>query len=345
MLGICTRYTQSSPTYFALRLADWADEHGHEAALYSTTESPVWLDSPWDEVVVRPQFGVRFTDWARTCKAIIWTDVPPVGQLTWARSRGIKTAVLCSWHCLVPDDRASLREADVIYVPSREVARYLQSRWQLTNTSALPWDNGLPFTRKDMRLRTKHRYIYLPLFDDIPERSENTVVDLAVRLLNFFDDTVLTVGYNSSTLGTVGSRRLRKYAKSFPERLRLVPHVPPALRCLYNREHDLTLYPVHADDWGMTLVDSMTMGTPVAAFNFPPLSEMMLATNALVVPCDCRVDQAGLPQPVTDFQRMEKSLLSLLMQDGELDSLQETVLHGLQQRRTAFGEVLTRLLK
>lgn len=345
MLGICTRYARTDAAYFALRIADWAEETGREATLFSVTASPQVLDAPWDRVVVRPQHQIRFTDWAKQCDRLIWTHVPNQGQVAWARNRGIRTALVFSWHEVDGEDRPALKEFDVIYVPGREVARYLQNRWQLTRVSQLPWDNGLPITRKDPRITSKYRYLFLPLFDGIPDRSENTVVDLAARLLAAFDDTVLTVVYNASTLGTIGSRRLRRYAKHFGQRLRLVPNVSPAARCLYYREHDLTLYPVHADDWGMPLIDSFTMGTPVVAFSFPPLSDMMLGTNSLVVPCETRTGPTGMPQPVTDFVSMEKNLLTLLRDRDELDILQSTVSHGLTQRRAVFDDVLTRFMK
>lgn len=335
-LGIYTRYQYHEATHVAIRLANWALEHGYEASIYPTTTKRLVIDSRWDSVA-NAQRGRRFTDWARAQTTVIWTHVPPIEQIAWCKRQGIHTVFFPLWHEMLSSDRESIGAFDAVLAPSRAVAQLLTRRWNAHRAYAAPWDIGLPFTMKDARHRINQQWLLLPFYDNEPQKSEMTAVEIAGRALARYHNTVLTVMYNSSSLGSPAKRRLARFERFFGDRVRLLRSVPVERRPFVFRCHDLTLWPTHAENTGMTGLLSMTMGTPVIAFEGAPLDDMLSSNNGLPISCGQAMDEGGVPSIIPDYAAFEEGLYSLLDNHDYLHRLQQTVNHGLQERRGRFN--------
>lgn len=342
-LGICTRYCRHEAAYAAIRIADWASQYGADVTMLNVTPTPVALSPRWDRETKR-HAGARFTDWARDCDLILWTHTPIFEQVAWAHKHGVETAVFSLWHELRPHDRRVYRELHAVISPSHEAARFLMSRWNIRRSYAAPYDPGTPFMRKHPRLRSTGTWVLLPLFDREPWRTEATALEISDRMLKRYPDTHLTVAYNSSHLVPFATRRLKQLQRGFPDRVRVLRRCRPAYRPILFGEHDLTLWPTHAENTGMTGLTSLAMGTPVLAYAFPPVSEFLNPKNSVRIPCRTTTNELGVPLTAPDYEAFEHGLWEVLDSPSDLRRLQETVSYGLLQRRKAFGDVLARCL-
>lgn len=341
-IGFCTPYARCESARVAARIADWAELRGHAVSIRPTNHAPANIGLRWDKSAVLAR-SLRFTDWAQSQDAIVWTHKPIFEQIAWAKSNNVFTVVYALWQELNPADKAAFKEAAVVLAPSLGAAKFVASKWNIHKTLAALWDSGLPLTIKDPRIKPNYCWVLLPLFDHEPYKTEMTAIEIAARLVNDYPDVVLTIAYNSSTMATYGQRRMRQIQRYFRDRVRLVKRVPLNRRPLLYRDHDLTLWPVHQENTGIVGIDSISMGTPVAAFHMPPLTEFLNQNNAVLAPCQGSYTQLGAPRAEPNYTIFERCVRTLIEDRRRLHELQQTVHEGLPRRRQLFQDVLTRL--
>lgn len=343
-LGIYTRYSHCEATYTALRLADWATETGIPVSLFSDTARPVSLRPQWDHNV-RGNLGSRFTQWAPRQSTIIWTHCPIVQQIRWAKQHKIKTGLFCLWNELKETDSDSYAAADFIISPSEVTAKFVDKVLKPRQSWGVPWDVGEPVTQRDQRIQSRECWLLLPLMDYEVHNMEGTALELAGRALQRFDDVVLTVAYNSSTIAPFATRRMQQFRRQFGDRVQLITQVPLHKRPSMFAAHDLTIWPVSRHNTGMTGLLSITMGTPVIAFRMPLLAEFLSPTNSVLVESRIQHNELGIPQlDHPDFPYMEQCLHGLLRDRVTLRMLQQSAAAGLEHRRDTFETILTRLV-
>lgn len=343
VLGICTRYCYHEATQIALRLANWESERGRDVTLFSTTSDLHRLDPIWDDPVGETR-GQRFTDWAKHCSTVLWTHVPHVEQVSWCNEHHINTVVVPVRYELEDADRPSLQQAQWVLSLSMDAARHLGTRWGLRKSLALPYDAGLPFTRKDPRVQTSFTWVLLPLHDREPYKTENTIIDVAGRLLAARRDVRLTVLYTASTFSSWAKRRCSSFQDQFGDRMKVIHGLPMEKRPLLFRDHDVTLCAAHYDNAGITPLTSICMGTPVVAFGIPPFTEYLDKHNSVLVPCCSHQARTGFPVADPDYRTYEHRVQNIVIDRSCLAGLNETVLHGLDKRRNVFNEVLRRVV-
>jgi len=344
-LGICTPYRHCESTQVALRIVQWAEECNIDVTIRSATTHPAVLGSPLD-AEARKSRDVKFTDWAKGCTTIIWTGPPIAAQLKWAKKHCIYTVVFYLWASVDTANTSAMRNADAILTPTALLAHGMQRFCRSQKILGLPYDTGLPFIAKDPRMYSSSaRWIFLPLYDEEPYKTESTVIEVLGRMLYRFDNTVLTVAYNASTIASHVKRRLKRFRKYFGrERVRQCRSPVFARRAELFQYHDLTVWPVHWEDTGIVGLTSMTMGTPVLSFYYPPLSEILRPTNSVSAQVNCYADASGLPHIEPNYQGMERVLTATLENEDTLPKLHKTVLHGLTERRKLFKNTLKRVM-
>mgnify|MGYP000863722584 CR=1 FL=1 len=344
MLGICTRYKHHEATQLAICLADWCHARDQPFSLWTPTESPARLELPYDAQVCATR-KLTFTRWARRCKTILWTHVPPVDTLRWCHKQKLRTLIWPLWHEILDTDRESLQLATRVLTASVAQARNLQSQYNVKHVRPLMLDLGLPLTCKDERIRHNTVWVLVPLYDYEPNKTELTTLDIAGRLLADQADVHVTFMYNSSTLGGAGKRRIRDFQRYFRERVDVRRSVSIRDRPLVYGEHDVTLWAAHYDSLGIVPLTSISMGTPVVAFHFPPVTEYLTCHNSVTVACDGSYAPNGAPEVVKpDYVAFERAVRHVTSNRHYLGRLQRSVLQGAAQRRNVFNEVLPKIL-
>ncbi len=341
-LGICTRYTRHEATYAAVRLASGAAELGNDASLFAITDHPAEIDRRWDRTVTQNR-SLVFTKWATPHKHILWTTLPTMGQVLWAKRQQKRTSALILWHELDQEDRPLLAELDWLICPHLACYELLQS-WGLRNCICLPWDCGLPLHVKPCDYSIEQPKLLLPLWDGNARRTEMTIVEIVRLVLQRHPTALVTVACNSSSMRSCALLRLAKLAASFKGRLQIQRQVRPADRFRLFQAHDLTLWPTHFESTCMTALQSIEMGTPVMGFSFTPTNEVLTPQNSIAIPCSEEFNDVGLPRAIPDYECFDETLHQVLCDPGYLRQLQGTTLLGAQQRRDAFGTALSRLM-
>jgi hypothetical protein len=343
VLGICTRYCYHEASQVALRIANWEKARGGEVTMFTATCCAPPVDAFWDRHIACASL-VKFSRWVEKCSTVLWTHVPHREQVEWCNKRKIHTVIHPLWQELTENNKAPLRAANRVLATSQGFARMLQTRLAIKNVSVAPFDPGLPFTCKDKHLTTAGPWVLLPLYDREPQKMEGTAIEIAGRLLEARADVRLSVIYNSSTLSSRAKRRLQDFQHYFGQRVQCHRSVPFARRPMLFGHHDVTMWPAHFDSVGLTPLTSLSMGTPVVAFNSPPLQEFLTKHNSIPVPCDARYNRVGVPQIEPDYRLYERCLQNAVINRNYLAELQQTVLHGLEHRRKSFGEMLSQVI-
>lgn len=336
-LGICTRYGTHEATYAAIRMADAAESLGaDDVSLFTMTQSQLAISPKWD---ARVQRGSPFSRWSHQQDHILWTAVPHAEQLRWVKQQKKRTSLLVLWHELSPQGLRELAEFDCLLCPSTACYEFLRSRG-LTQTVCLPWDCGQPLYIKPRDYHVTRPRVLLPLWDGNARRSEMTTAQLVELLLKRHADLEITLACNSSTISSAATRRLGRLPAQSRSRLRVARGTPPAHRFLLFQSHDLTLYPSHFESTGMTVIQSLEMSTPIVAFSFRPLTEILNNRNSVTVACAEEINDIGMPRAVPDYEGLSTSLYHLLNDPEFLSELQFTALGGIRQRREAFANII-----
>lgn len=338
-IGICTRYTCHEATFMAVRLATlFADEAAADVSILTMSDKPSTICKRWDRAVTQVRH-VPFSRWAAGLSCVVWTTIPHVEQVRWVRRQGKRTVIVVLWHEIEnSEDMHTLAAVDVLLCPHRTCYEYLRAAG-LNNTVYSGWDCGQPFHTKPMPYEITTPSIFVPLWDGNARRSEMTVVQLLDSLVKRHKQLKITVACNSSTLATPASRQLSRN-----QRITVRRGVPPPTRFSLFQLHDLTLCPSHCESTCMTVIQSLELGTPVVAFGYRPMTEVLTNTNSVTIRCDEEFNDIGLPRAVPDYDAMEEGLYYLLNDLEYLRQLQGTTLLGLSQRRETFTQAVKRVV-
>ncbi len=342
-LGIVTQYRRHEATYIAITLANWARSRGIDVSIFSPLQRCSDISRHWD-AAVRTNGRTRFTDWAQQQDKLIFMQCPSHEQVTWCRTNHIWVTIYSIWHEIDNDDQRAYKAADLVLAPTQTATNYLRSRWQLSRCLHLPLDLGQPFVLKEPRRQAKQRSLLLPLFDGVARRFEMTVLEVVARLLETFDDIRFAAAYTSSTLAPHAYSKLRQLSLRYRGRVDLLPRVDFNERPLLFQRHDLTLWPTVAESTGYWGLMSMCQGTPVACFQYTPVSEFVNENNSISLPCRQGFTDMGVPVADPDYSKWEDHLHAALKTPELLRMLQQSVHCGLDQRRATFQETLQRAI-
>ncbi len=104
-VGIYTRWRRREDTLTSIHLADFLRPRFSVSFLAATT-TPAPVHADYDALVRRDR-AVKFTDWCRTARLVVWTLCPHVEQVEWAKKAGKYTVLVASCQ----EDEAKLRGA------------------------------------------------------------------------------------------------------------------------------------------------------------------------------------------------------------------------------------------
>lgn len=342
VLGICTRYNQHESSFAAIRLADAARDAAIDVSIYTMTERPMQLGSHWDYQLAKAS-QLPFTKWAETVTHVLWTTIPHFEQICWAKDHGKCTTILVNWHELTSFDVAVMAEADYLLCPSRACFDLLRTN-SFHNVICLPWDAGLPLYNKHRGYTPEQLRLLLPLWDGNARRTELTVLNVLERSLRRYPHVHLTAVFNSSSICSTGKRKLREMEREFPDRVVCAKGVRPAQRPLLFQSHDLTVWPTHFESLCLVGIQSIEMGTPVIAFRFTPITEILTNVNGISVGCGETTNDIGVPKAVPDYDLFDEILACALNDVDFIRHLQQQTQVGLPERRSIFTRQFSRIL-
>jgi hypothetical protein len=334
-IGIYTHYAHCDQAYLAVRLAALFRALGAPFDIYSD-HPPGRLRLPYDRYV-RHRSVERYTDWVRRQRVIIWTHVPRVEQVNYASRRGVVTIIAPMWQELVPPFRKVLKRADRVVAMSTECRDLFVDVYKMNHVSMLPFDAGIPFSRKHTPVNPRHIKLFLPWFDRNARCATSEFLGMLGYLLERMEEPRLTVAVNSSRFGPAVARFFTRLGARTDGRVTLVRNVP-----LFKRQHlyanaDLTLWPGECDNYGLCGLTSLASGTPVLSLAAPPQTDYLWQdVNSALVKTKVEYDDNGVPHAIPDYARFVAALQMLVAEPHHINVLQKKVAYNLFSRKEAF---------
>lgn len=334
-VGIYTHYAHCDQAYLAVRLVEYLRTLGEPFDIYSDN-SPGRLRLPYDRVV-KYKSVLNYTDWVKRRSVVVWTHVPRVEQIDYARRHGVKTIVAPMWQELMPPFKKTMKRADAVVGLTNLAQELYSDIYRLPNVSYVPFDSGLPITRKDAPVNERKIRLFLPWFDRNARCSSSAFLSVLSFLLERMPEAHLTVAINSSRFGPAIAKFFHRLASRTDNRVRLVRNVPLNKRLALFSNADLTVLPAECDNYGYCGLTSVAAGTPVLSLAVPPQTEYLYqGANAALVKTKIDYDDNGVPHAVPDYGLFSAALQELIAEPWHINTMQKKVSTNLASRRVSF---------
>lgn len=334
-VGIHTHYAHCDQAYLALRLVEFLRQSGIDFDLYSD-RPPAKLRSPYDRVVAHR--GVtRFTDWAQKQTTVIWTHVPKIEQINYVNRLKKGTVLAPMWQELIPPFRKAMKRADSVVAMTTECHELYKDVYKLQNVLLIPYDTGLPITRKDTRVNHRSVKILLPWFDRNARCATSDFLRALGFLLERMPDAALTVAITSSRFSPAIAKFFQTLSEKTSGRVSLVRRASLQDRLHLFTEHDLTFYPAECDNFGHCLLTSITCGTPVLTFALSPQLDFVYQdANGVLIRTKTDFDENGVPHAIPAYEEILSALQTLIAEPRHIDNLNSRITYNLSARRKSF---------
>ena len=342
-VGIYTHYAHCDQTYFCVRLVDFLRENGVEFSIYSENE-PGKLRIPYDSAVTHKGL-TRYTDWAKKQTAVIWTHVPKIEQINFANRHNKLTVLVPMWQEMMPPIKKAMQRADTVVAMSAECRELFSDVYSVRATSYIPFDTGLPVTKKDALVNSRCVKIFLPWFDRNARCAHSSFLSDLAYLFEHMPDAELTVAIMSSRFSPAIAKFFQALGQRTNGRVKLVRNVPFAKRASLYGEHDLTLFPAECDNYGFCGLTSISCGTPVLSFAVSPQLDYVYPNeNGVLVRTKTDYDENGVPHAVPDYSPMTETLQTLIAEPWHIDNMNKRVNYNLATRRKSFDSGWKKIL-
>jgi len=336
-VGIYTHYAHCDQTYLCVRLVDFLRSKGVEFDIYADNQ-PGRLQIPYDSAVSYKNV-IKFTDWAKKQSAIIWTHVPKLEQINYANRLGKVTVLAPMWQELVPPFRKAMQRVDRVVALSAECLELYRDVYHVKSATFIPYDAGMPPTRKDARVDAKNVRILLPWFDRNARCANSEFLSGLAYLFERMPDGQLTVAISSSRFSPAIAKFFQTLGQKTGGRVKLLRNVPLSKRAVLFAEHDLTLYPAECDNYGVCALTSINCGTPVLSFALSPQSDFVYQdANGVLIKTKTDYDENGVPHAVPDYEHLLEALQCMIAEPWHIDNLNKRITYNLVTRRKLFEQ-------
>lgn len=334
-VGLYTHYAHCDQAYLAVRLAQLLRKLGIEFDIYSDAQ-PGKLHLPYDRAVITRNIS-KFTDWAKKQRVIVWTFVPRVEQINYAKRRGIKTVIAPMWQDLIQPFRKAMQNADVVVTMSAECQTLFTDVYKIKTAELIPFDTGLPIIKKSASVNPRQIKILLPWFDRNAKCTGGQFIEALKFLITHMEEIQLTVAITPSQFSPAIAKFFKNIAKKNPGRLTLLRGVQVSKRPQLYAANDLTIIPAECDNYGLCALTSITMGTPVLTTAVPPQTDFLFPdNNAALVRTKIDYDDNGVAHSLPDYEQFVYVLQELIAEPRHIQKMNQKTNYNLAARKTAF---------
>jgi glycosyltransferase involved in cell wall biosynthesis len=334
-VGIYTHYAHCDQAYLAIRLTKLLRKLGIEFDIYSDDQAGK-LGVACDRAVLTRDV-IKFTDWAKRQRVIVWTHVPPVEQISYAKRKKIKTVIAPMWQDMVQPFKKALKTADHVVTMSSECHTLFSEIYHVRSAEYIPFDPGLPIIKKTEWVNPRKIRILLPWFDRNAKCSSGHFIASLKFLLEHMEEAHLTLAITPSQFSPSIVKFFQTVSKNCPGRLQILRGVPISKRPQLYAQHDLTLSPAECDNYGLCALTSLAMGTPVLTTAIPPQTDFLFAdNNAILVPSEIDYDENGVLHALPDYDKFVYVLQEVIAEPRHIQKLNQKTNYNLNTRKQAF---------
>lgn len=342
-VGIYTHYAHCDQAYLCVRLVDFLRSIGAEFDIYADN-APGKLRISYDSAVTYKR-NIKFTEWVKKQHAIVWTQIPKIEQINYANRFNKLTILAPMWQELTPPYKKTMRRADYLVAMSAECRELYTDVFNVRKTVFIPYDAGLPITRKDAALNPRRIRVFLPWFDRNAKCASGEFLTGLAVLVERMPELELTVAIMSSRFSPGVAKFFQALGVRTGGRVRLLRNVAFSKRAALYGEHDLTLFPAECDNYGHCGLTSINCGTPVLSFAISPqLDYIYPHENGVLVRTKSDYDENGVPHAAPDYAALIDVLQLLIAEPQHITNLNRKISYNILQRRKAFETGWTKLL-
>jgi hypothetical protein len=333
-VGIHTHYAHCDQAYLVVRLTQLLRKLGVEFSIYSDC-TPTKLGLQCDSAVTTRSV-IRFTEWAKKHRVIVWTHVPRAEQISWAKKRGITTVIAPMWQELVPPFRKALNSANLVVTMSAECHTLFTDIYKIKTAELIPFDTGLPIVKKTKHVDARKIKLFLPWFDRNAKCTNGQFITSLQILMEHMEEVDLTVAITPSQFSPSIAKFFNNLSKK-TGRVKLLRGVPVARRHWLYGDADLTVYPAECDNYGLCALTSIAMGTPILTTAIPPQTEFLYPdTTAALLLTKTDYDENGVIHALPDYEQFVYLLQHLISEPRHIQKMMQKTNYNLNTRRNAF---------
>lgn len=334
-VGIYTHYAHCDQAYLAARLAQLLQKLGIEFDIYSDNQIGR-LGLPCDNAVVTKNV-IKFTEWAKKQRVIVWTQVPNIEQINYAKRKGIKTVIAPMWQELVPPFKKTLQRADHVVTMSAECQMLFSEIYKVRSAELVPFDPGLPVFKKTKAINPRKIRVLLPWFDRNAKCTNASFISELKFLIEHMEEAHLTLAITPSQFSPSIVKFFLTLSKRCKNRVTILRSVAVKNRASIYAAHDLTLLPAECDNYGLCATTSITMGTPVLTTAIAPQTDFLFPdVNSVLVKTDTDYDDNGVVHALPDYGKFMYVLQELIAEPRHIQKLNQKTNYNLNARKNAF---------
>lgn len=288
-IGFDIQYKPRDVVYAALRLSDSLKSMGYETTLFSKVKRNHTYGCEWDSMVVTP-YETDYEHWLASITHIIW-PAPPNKDTVAKAGKNVVTIALAPWDCLPSYTKKSFKLCAHTVATCRENYDILKSDFGLTNVVLAEWDSPIPSTRKAKGVLEGSRpKVLVPVHSSQGLRCDlDALFEVVIRLGHECPDADITLSYSPKCVPWHITNEIRKFLhrNAGNPRIKSVQDSPSCVgSLLLYGESDIVIWPAEIEGFGLVGIESLYMGTPVIAYDIPPISGIITnGVNGALVPC------------------------------------------------------------
>lgn len=343
-IGFDVQYKAQDAVYAALRLSDSLRMLGYEVTLFSNKIPKHKFKCHWDKLVKTPK-DMSYDEWLLDITHIIW-PVPPTKEVVQKVGKSIVTIALAPWDCIPSYSRQSLKMCAHVVSPSFENSEVVRKELGVRQVSTIEWDSSIPFTKKDQSTVGKHGAdLLVPLHSSQILRSDfEHITSILYEVSRRCPSSNIMVSYTDSSMPYESIKALRDVKKDISSLTLLDDETSYISSIMLYGHADLVLWPAEIEGFGLLGIESIYMGTPVVAYNIPPMSNIITnGLNGVLVDCEHSGSKGGIMYAEPDKNSFIDSVCDVI--DNKLEKLNRTTAAGRRYKRSNFLEKWKRLIE
>ena len=352
-IGIVLNYQRHDSTYAAIKTAELVRDLGYTVSLFdkSPKATKPRLHDFWDSFVITNK-EQNFEEWYADCPVLIWYTYPTYRELKGTRKQGINSICVATWDSVDSEVATCLKSCDLVVCPSKSQVSYFSSYWRLKDLEFIPVDCNWPITKNDRPDRGYFKVVVACPGYQI-KRIDHTKLFEALYTVMQLCPGIEFVFLFSGKVASQIKINVTKYEKSLENGSKLTCIDDPtgwAEGPIIYTDCDAVLWPVQLESFGYVALEALTMGTPVIAYNFLPMNEIVSdQVNGLLIPCDSKETDLGVSYAVHNEDGLVKTVTKLVNDPALYSKIKGTVHKGLEERskkaKSMWSETLDRLTK
>lgn len=340
MIGIITKYNKHESTFAALAIAKYLRNMGRAFRFISYDGESDIVNTTYDHVIHKEPFRV----WLSKITYAIWTSAADSYFIKEAKKKGVKSILYTSWDQVEPYDERAFAAFSQVLVPTKQQARCIREEFQLKNVYVLPYDCGLPITKKLTKSALAPTKLFISLYGSQLKRVDLTVIFILSNMVRNNNNVHVTIAC-STGLSLRTRKVLKQYKKEFGIRWDVRYKCSWSEQEIEMAKHDLVIWPAKWDGFGVVGNTALSMGTPVLGWDNYPVSEHLSAgRNSLLVPCEKETDWLGMPIVVPAYEDFAKILQCAINDKVALQMLSRHTHERVAKTQEDFRNTLESLL-